>query len=191
MNDSSINKQGVRLREARRALKLTQTEVAEALNVKQAHISRIEAGLNSISFAQAKRIEEKFNVSAYYLLEGKGSLTGSIEEQFTPSKIEGAILPSFKDINQSFEVYSDSMEPEFRKGDLVLCARLKSPEKGISKGGLYYIVTERYRIFRQVRDIREGKYLLYAYDPKTSDVEVRLEEIQEVYSVKFNLRSYE
>lgn len=190
MKDSPTSKQGARLREARRSIRLTQAEVAEALGVKQAHISRIESGLNKLSFDQAKKLENLYQLSAYYLMEGKGAITGSIEDQVAPKKIEGAVLPSFKDVSMSFEVYSDSMAPEFKSGDLILCERVDKRNKLII-GGNYYFVTERYRVFRKLKEQRKDFLILSANNPSTPDIEIEVEEIKDLFKIKFNLRRYE
>jgi len=62
---------GERLRERRKALQITQEELANALNVTPQHISLIEQGKTSPSLSLIPRIAKELGISSDYLLTGK------------------------------------------------------------------------------------------------------------------------
>ena len=62
---------GQRIQKARLAKKLTQSDLAAALDVTPKQVSRYENGVASCSAAQIRIIAEELEVSTAYLLEGE------------------------------------------------------------------------------------------------------------------------
>jgi transcriptional regulator with XRE-family HTH domain len=65
---------GKRVRERRQALKITQGQLADKLDVTPQHISLIEQDKASPSLAILPRLAEELGVSVDYLLSGKPSV---------------------------------------------------------------------------------------------------------------------
>ncbi|NCC65594.1 MAG: XRE family transcriptional regulator, partial [Spirochaetia bacterium] len=61
---------GSRIRELRKSHDLSQKEFAQALNISQGHLSRVEKG-SPISTALCALIAEKFNTTIEFLLHGE------------------------------------------------------------------------------------------------------------------------
>ena len=70
---------GQRIQKARLAKKLTQSDLAAALDVTPKQVSRYENGVASCSVAQIRIIAEELEVSAAYLLEGETKESQALE----------------------------------------------------------------------------------------------------------------
>lgn len=70
---------GSRIRQLRERLGLSQIEVALALGITNAHISRVESGVGNMSLALIKIICEKYRVNEEWLKNGSGEMFKSSE----------------------------------------------------------------------------------------------------------------
>ena len=59
---------GVRIKESRRAVGLTQAQVAERLRMTQQQYSRFENGVFELDYSQLIQVSQMFDVSVDYLL---------------------------------------------------------------------------------------------------------------------------
>ena len=66
--------QGERVREIRKALKLTLEDFGSKVGVTKQTISRIENGVNNLTDQMAKSICREYNVSYDYLIDGEGEM---------------------------------------------------------------------------------------------------------------------
>ena len=66
--------QGERVREIRKALKLTLEDFGNKVGVTKQTISRIENGVNNLTDQMAKSICREYNVSYDYLIDGEGEM---------------------------------------------------------------------------------------------------------------------
>lgn len=96
MNNDMVGK---RLRRERRALKLTQKEVADALGFSQGAISRIEKGERQVSIEMLERFSQLYSVSLESMLginEIRGNKKASIE-------VDERVRPIIREIQQFSE----------------------------------------------------------------------------------------
>ena len=90
---------GKRLRRERRALKLTQKEVADALGFSQGAISRIEKGERQVSIEMLEKFSQLYSVSLESMLginELRGNKKACVE-------VEERIRPIIREIQQFSE----------------------------------------------------------------------------------------
>lgn len=69
---------GQRIRRRRKALKITQQQLAEALGVTPQHVSAMEQGKRAPSLPSLARLAEELGVSVDYLMAGKEGLIKDI-----------------------------------------------------------------------------------------------------------------
>jgi HTH-type transcriptional regulator, cell division transcriptional repressor len=65
---------GDRFRTARKALCLTQMQMAEGLNISQAQIARIERGDSDTTSEVLARVHNLYGISPTWLITGKGQM---------------------------------------------------------------------------------------------------------------------
>lgn len=68
---------GERLKQIRKALYLSQTELAEKLDVSRSFISELESGSVRCGYDLIFKLSEIFNVNLYYLVRGEGDIFGA------------------------------------------------------------------------------------------------------------------
>lgn len=71
MNDRTINE---RVTKIRKTLKMTQTEFAKQLGIRQTALSMIELGNNTLTRQNTKLICMSFNVNENWLMDGNGEM---------------------------------------------------------------------------------------------------------------------
>ncbi len=144
-----------RLKTARKAKKLTQTEVADKVGITQASYSGLERG-TSRSTSKLVELANLFDVNATWLATGKGEMTVSHAnvEKVSPKNIRfapvlnwvqaGAFTPMGDNYYDEYmphtydkgeniywlQVRGDSMEPDFKEGDYLLVDADKQPKAG-------------------------------------------------------------
>lgn len=65
---------GKRVKAARKALRVPQKEMADALGVSPSHLSEIEGGKANPSTEFHLKLSEKYNISVEYIYHGKGNI---------------------------------------------------------------------------------------------------------------------
>lgn len=130
----------LRLKEARKAKNLTQSEVASLIGISQNGLSNWETGRTKVDSATLQRLADLYEVTADYLL-GKGSeitqkairvpILGSVPAGIPLEAIQDII--DWEELPQSMaaggkeyfglQVKGDSMWPDFLPGDVVILQR--------------------------------------------------------------------
>ena len=72
--DQILSLVGARIKAIREALRLTQKELAQAVNISGPSLSEFENGKHYPNFDFIYHINRKYNVSLYYLLYGEGEM---------------------------------------------------------------------------------------------------------------------
>jgi len=85
---------GSRLKRIRKLLKLTQQELADTLEVKWHKIKDIEANKLKLTPELAELIEQKYSISGWWLLTGKGEMF--IDNNMNNKNIEKELIEAFK-----------------------------------------------------------------------------------------------
>ncbi len=62
---------GLRIKEKRKSLKLTQEEIAEMLDISVKHLSEVERGLTGLSIENLIKLSNILGVSIDYIVKGK------------------------------------------------------------------------------------------------------------------------
>jgi len=65
---------GLRIREARKALKISQIDFSKGLTISQASLSEIEREKMGISLATFEKLVYTYNISPFFLLRGEGEM---------------------------------------------------------------------------------------------------------------------
>ena len=137
----------LRLKEARKKSRLTQTDVAKIIGISQTGYSDWETGKNRVDARSLGRLAELYGVTVNYLL--------GIDENDAPAKgvripvlgsvAAGIPIEAIQDIVDYEEIDADmaaageyfglrikgsSMEPRIREGDVVIVRRQKEAETG-------------------------------------------------------------
>ena len=82
MNKTDLKiKIGSRIKNARVAKKLTQSELSEMINVSQKHLSEVERGISSLSVKNLIDLSEILETSLDYLLKGSNSFPSNKNER--------------------------------------------------------------------------------------------------------------
>lgn len=183
------DKVGERLRTARKLLSCNQSDFAETLNVTQALLSRIEKGLNTLSWKQAKKLSDTYDINPYWLLEGIGSSFKKPDQPPLSDSLVGAVLPKFNGVTHSFKISTESMRPELQPLDTALCREINRSDLALNS--IYYFQTDKYKIFRTLKAIGDNYLTLSAYAGDTIDIQVEIEEIVTVYKIIYLIRKYE
>ncbi len=130
----------LRLKEARKAKNLTQSEVASLIGISQNGLSNWETGRTKVDSATLQRLADLYEVTADYLL-GKGSeitqkairvpILGSVPAGIPLEAIQDII--DWEELPQSMaaggkeyfglQVKGDSMWPDYLPGDVVILQR--------------------------------------------------------------------
>lgn len=136
---------GLKIKELRKKLKLSQVDFSSKINIDNSQLSKIERGNLQPTITQLMDISSNFNVSVDYLLSNKvantnsnnsigiplipvdamaGFGTGTI--QVMDYDTERYNVPEFTELNTDFmiRVKGSSMYPKYNSGDVVACKKL-------------------------------------------------------------------
>ncbi|MBI1824536.1 MAG: helix-turn-helix transcriptional regulator [Nitrospirae bacterium] len=84
---AEIDKQlGVRIKQIRKSVKLTQGKLAESVNLSVEYISRLERGVSEPSFKTLQMLAEALNVTLKDLLDFRGPVTFKDKKQEAKQK---------------------------------------------------------------------------------------------------------
>ena len=92
---------GIRIKEIRKFLRLTQKEFAHTLDISGGYISDIEKGKKNPGRDVLEKLFERFNVNISYLFEGKGEYFSKTEKEKTTKP--GSIIKNIGDVKQNVE----------------------------------------------------------------------------------------
>lgn len=102
-----------RVKEVRKALRLTQEKFGERIGVKKNTISQIESGINGVTDQLRLAVCREFNVNEDWLRTGEGSMFVEPDEDEEISRFMGDIL---------------SGQPDFRRRLISVLARMTPDE---------------------------------------------------------------
>lgn len=164
----------LRLKKIRTALKMSQGQLAAAIDRKQGSISDIERGRNSID-GITELLKLKFGVSPAWLRHGEGEMFLASDSEGVPYyDIElSAAANGFGQVNEPPEYYincrpfndctaylpfyGDSMYPKYLNGDIIAVKEVKNPDI-VLWGEAYLVITdEAANSLRAVRLLIEHK----------------------------------
>lgn len=159
----SKKEKGLRVKEARIKLGLTQGQLGEKIGVSQSAIGRIEKGLSSFKPSNLKKLNEEFGVNIEYIENGKGRVLldkrGSIQGLSEIKLISGSVLAGLNEseTRQDYEIKDTfffplgedkdyyaikvdgrSMEPRVKEGSIVVLEEMK--EKSEFKDNRPYVI---------------------------------------------------
>ena len=135
-----------RLRELRKAHRMTQTDVAKLVGMGQSGYSFWESGRSKIDDASLKKLANFYNVSVDYLLGGDAPsqkpdiripVLGDVAAGIPIEAITDIV--DYEEINSAMAVTGDffglqikgsSMEPRMREGDVVIVRKQDTAETG-------------------------------------------------------------
>ena len=140
----------MRLKELRKAAKLSQTELAKIFNVAQNTLSNWENGNRMIDMSTAVEISKFFNVSVDYLLGRDETPVSSPQSSGTWIPVLGNVqagipveavqdIIDYEDISNitkdpsdyfALQIKGSSMEPRFCAGDVVIVKKQNTAEDG-------------------------------------------------------------
>lgn len=86
---------GKRLKNVRSSLKLSQSEMAHALNISNCYLSHIETGIGNPGIEFFTKLIKEYNVNLNYLMSGDGSMF--IEKKAGPNKNERDFIDSISE----------------------------------------------------------------------------------------------
>ena len=72
-----------RLRELRKSLGLTQSELAASLKTTKSYISRLETGERELSIRMLEALQHQYHVRQEWLLTGEGDMLEQVSEEQT------------------------------------------------------------------------------------------------------------
>ncbi len=105
---------GKRIREARKAMRLSQSELSEELNISPSHMSDIENGKINVGLDIFMRLTEILCVSADWLLQTDTPFVNTILNEEAANLLSGctltetkAILTIMREIKSSFDQIKD------------------------------------------------------------------------------------
>lgn len=174
-----------RLKKVRKALGLTQMEMAEKIGLKQGSYSDVERGKATVSNYVKLSLEKNLRVSKRWLEAGEGEMlvpeqTGaypasalgigpidlglrehrairlySADSFETDGPYERIIIPGYKDCEIALEHYGDAMETDLYSGDIMLLKEWK--DTFIEFGQTYLIITKNnHRMTRMILPMPEN-----------------------------------
>jgi transcriptional regulator with XRE-family HTH domain len=73
-NNESISHIGIRIKEIRRELRISQKDFAEEVNISGSFLSEVEAGKSKPGYEFITSVTQKYNVNPMYLLTGDGGM---------------------------------------------------------------------------------------------------------------------
>lgn len=94
----SLEDLGIRVKQIRKALHLSQTELGDRLGLSRSFISEIEKGGARCGYDFIFKLSEIFNVNLYYLVHGEGEMFGT--ENPRPSLDGKEVGEAIETVNQ-------------------------------------------------------------------------------------------
>ena len=207
-----------RIKMIRKALNMTQEQLAQRLGIGKAALSMIETGKTGLSSRNRNILIQELNVNPEWLESGKGEMfnaepdltaymrrtDSSLPLQSVPLySIEGTagLVPLFTDRVQTKPVNyihipnlpkCDSMYPLLKSGDIVLYKQLHDIND-VFWGDMYLLSIdidgEEYITVKYIqKSEREGYVKLVSQNPHHADKEVRIERIRAIALVKASIR---
>ena len=91
---------------------------------------------------------------------------------------------------RAFSISGDSMEPDFKKNDLVICSRLSNTyyERQIKKGGVYVIVTRSEILLKRFFDFVNRHNMVFKSDNTSyQDILIKPDDLSEIWKVEARL----
>jgi signal peptidase I len=91
---------------------------------------------------------------------------------------------------RAFSISGDSMEPDFKKGDLVICSRLSKTyyERQIKKGGVYVLLTQSEIFLKRFHDFINRHNMIFKSDNEAyQDIVIKPDELNEIWKVEARL----
>ncbi|MDR2805408.1 MAG: helix-turn-helix domain-containing protein [Dysgonamonadaceae bacterium] len=167
---------GLRIKELREYLKLTQTEFSAKIGIKQANLSHMESYGNKISIEIINKIISNFNITSEWLLTGKGEMLRadnqtSGQRKLIPfydvnveagtmqvSNMDAVSEPDewidagdwFLDADSAMRVHGDSMFPLYKSGSIVVMREVHN--KGLIVYGRDYVIqTSEYKVIKRLQ----------------------------------------
>ena len=140
---------GKKLKGLRASRKITQQKLADMLGVKRGSVGQWEVDKSPPSRDNLIKLTEIFDVDMDYFLGEKklpaNSRGSCVEVDYLP-KSNNVVMVDSRDYQKgmyAIKMVDDSMDPEIRKGDTLLCVPIKDEEHIISSGAykpnkLYY-----------------------------------------------------
>ena len=113
---------GKRFRSFRESLKLSQSELAQSLNVKQSTISQIEAGMNFPGMPALSVLADQYALNVSWLLAGRGEMLLHNEELLAMVKRDHdfdkrylELLRFMKNPTVEFIIFAKMLELQFKE----------------------------------------------------------------------------
>ena len=199
-----------RLEEAKSFLKRSYNAIARELELKTPQVFYdIKAGKSSISYELARGFQDKFSISAVWLLTGEGEmLVKEDKSKLTPSNPQEGIplipahalagyylrfqdidpsefthfnIPTFRGAEFLFSVRGDSMMPKYHSGDLLACKKVPLDDIFFQWGQTYLLDTAQGALIKRVEQAdEEGSILLVSDNPKYKPFSIPIAEIDYV-----------
>lgn len=92
---------GIRIREIRKHLRLTQKKLAKKLDISDGYISDIEKGKKNPGIHVLEKLFERFKVNISYIFEGEGEYFSKTEKEKITKP--GSIIKNIGDVKQNVE----------------------------------------------------------------------------------------
>ena len=201
---------GERVKAIRKALGLTQDQLAGRLGIGKAALSMIETGRAALSSRNRNILIQELNVNPDWLDSGRGELFNAAPDlqafmrrsdrtlplQSVPLysiEATAGLAPRFAERpDGAVYVAGDSMYPLLKSGDIVLYKQLHDI-RDIFWGDMYLLSVEidgeEYITVKYVRQSeREGFVRLVSENPLHADKEVEIDRIRAIALVKASIR---
>jgi transcriptional regulator with XRE-family HTH domain len=94
----SLENLGIRVKQIRKALHLSQTELADRIGMSRSFISQVEKGGLKCGYDFIFKLSDIFNVNLYYLVHGEGEMFGT--ENPRPSMDGKEVGEAIETLNQ-------------------------------------------------------------------------------------------
>ena len=181
-----------RIRNLRKEHRLSQTQIADQLNISQAAYSLIESSQNGVVAEHLISLSEIFNVTTDFILKGDDSIVRVAPENgFIPyinqdahagflesfhnkvhfDECEWYRIPGFdpSSDHKLFEVVGDSMTPTLLSGDVIICQDHKDIDK-ILDGSLVLIITKEEILVKRLRKHSDPDYFVLESDNHNEEI---------------------
>jgi len=101
---------GERLKAARKHLGMTQKQLEKALFLKDDKVKNMETGTHKLTTDISERIEQKYSISGWWLLTGKGSMTALFDSSVGDSGEDVTVNESKIKVQGTDSVESEHLE---------------------------------------------------------------------------------
>ena len=195
---------GERLKRVRKALGLTQGQLADRLGISQGSLSSAEIGRNFLGTPQLNRLIETFNISIDYLLTGKGPMfiegkaksvvdvpignAGHAIPVTIPYGKESVLSLSLPELGtlHLVKVQGESMEPFLMPGDYVGCAPVRAI-RDIDPTRVYVVNTRDEGVYVKFILVTEDRLILRSANPAYPDQSIPISEVRTLHEVKVRI----